>query len=317
MNTSNAPTNGTIDAPDNTVDTAATPAIDTPVDPIAGETTNTLSTQAPEDVQDIPVHGPTADALAALAQHANPERAIQMAKYHKQKRTVLGVSNEILNTLCKPWRLELDLSDRIALAQGLWQSDVFEAQILAAKLLTQARIKDDGPVWDLMSGWVAEIDSWAIAEHACSAISKRLIANPDRLEQVQDWTTSDHMWTRLTALMATLPWAKLPNPKPHELEARDRILGWAAGYVTDKNLFMQKAIATWVRDLSKHDTERATAFMIEHGATLKPVARKEALRHLPHVHITVPTPPLAPTQETEADMDSTPETDAQSNPETE
>jgi hypothetical protein len=39
-------------------------------------------------------------------------------------------------------------------------------------------------------------------------------------------------------------------------------------------------VAWWVRDLSKHDVPRARAFLDQHGARLKPFARKEAARHL-------------------------------------
>ncbi len=35
----------------------------------------------------------------------------------------------------------MDVPARVALADALWQSDMFEAKIAAAKLLTQARIK--------------------------------------------------------------------------------------------------------------------------------------------------------------------------------
>ncbi|MES2548970.1 MAG: DNA alkylation repair protein, partial [Pseudomonadota bacterium] len=44
--------------------------------------------------------------------------------------------------------------------------------------------------------------------------------------------------------------------------------------------FIQKAVAWWVRDLSKHDAEAAREFLAAHGETLKPFARKEAARHL-------------------------------------
>ena len=43
-------------------------------------------------------------------------------------------------------------------------------------------------------------------------------------------------------------------PKPHEIQARERVLGWAAELVNDHDWFIQKAIAWWVRDLSRHDT---------------------------------------------------------------
>jgi 3-methyladenine DNA glycosylase AlkD len=58
------------------------------------------------------------------------------------------------------------------------------------------------------------------------------------------------------------------------------VLGWAAGYADDRDWFIQKAIAWWLRDLSRHDADRSRAFLADHGARLKPFARKEAARHL-------------------------------------
>lgn len=125
-----------------------------------------------------------------------------------------------------------------------------------------------------------DFDSWAIADHACMAGQKRLVADPTRVDQVEAWTQSDHMWTRRAALVITLPWTKQNFPKPAELEVRDRVLGWAAGYVSDHDWFIQKAVAWWVRDLSKHDAERSRAFLDAHGEKMKPWARKEAARHM-------------------------------------
>ncbi|GLP88483.1 DNA alkylation repair protein [Tritonibacter mobilis] len=219
-------------------------------------------------------------ALDALRAQVEPGRAEQMIAYHKQSRTVLGVGNEVLNTLSRDWRGQLDLEARVDLAAGLWASDIFEARILAAKLLTQARIKPDTAVWDLVQTWVPDFDSWAIADHAASAISKRLQADPARLDVVEGWTTSDHMWSRRAALVSTLPWAKLSNPKPAELTTRERILGWAATYVQDRDWFIQKSIAWWLRDLSKHDADRTRAFLAEHSDQMKAFARKEAVKYL-------------------------------------
>ncbi|WP_283966319.1 DNA alkylation repair protein [Tritonibacter sp. AK171] len=219
-------------------------------------------------------------ALEALRAQVEPGRAEQMIAYHKQNRTVLGVGNEVLNTLSRDWRGQLDLEARVDLAAGLWASDIFEARILAAKLLTQARIKPDTAVWDLVQTWVPDFDSWAIADHAASAISKRLQADPARLDVVEGWTTSDHMWSRRAALVSTLPWAKLSNPKPADLATRERILGWAATYVQDRDWFIQKSIAWWLRDLSKHDADRTRAFLAEHGDQMKAFARKEAVKYL-------------------------------------
>ncbi len=54
----------------------------------------------------------------------------------------------------------------------------------------------------------------------------------------------------------------------------------AATYVTDPDWFIQKSVAWWLRDLSWHDPDRTRAFLANHGAQMKPFARKEAARRL-------------------------------------
>lgn len=221
-------------------------------------------------------------ALDQLRAGANAQKAAEMAAYHKADRAYLGLANPDIDAAVKDWRAAMDVPGRVALASALWGTDIHEARIAAAKLLTQARLRpDDEDAWQLIASWVPSFDAWAVADHASIAGQKRLVANPTRLDEVESWTTSDHLWTRRAALVMTLPWAKQNNPKPDELAARDRILGWAAGYVTDPEWFIQKAIAWWLRDLSKRDPDRVMTFLDRYGDKMKPFARKEAARLLP------------------------------------
>lgn len=219
-------------------------------------------------------------ALTALQVQADPERAEGVAAYMKVARTYLGVPMQVVNDLTKEWRQVLDVEGRVALADALWQTDIHEARIAAAKLLTQARIRPDAAVWALIKSWVPDFDGWAIADHACMAGHRRLMADPARIDEVEPWTTSEHLWTRRAALVITLPWARLNNPRSEDIAVRERVLGWAAGYVDDRAWFIQKAVAWWLRDLSKHDAERVRVFLDAHGARMKPFARREAGKYL-------------------------------------
>ncbi len=219
--------------------------------------------------------------LDALKSCGDAERAKGMAAYHKAPRVYLGLTNPQVTDLTRQWRQELDLDARVELASQLWETDIFEARLAASKLFDQARIRpDDSAVWTLIKTWVPQFDSWALADDVCKSGRKRLQADPSRLDEVAQWTLSDHMWTRRAALVITLPWTRQNHPKPADLLIRDRVLGWAAGYVEDPAWFIQKAIAWWLRDLSRHDPARTRAFLVAHGARMKPFARKEAARHL-------------------------------------
>ena len=220
-------------------------------------------------------------ALAQLRAAANPDYATYAAAYHKADRPYLGIKVPVVEAMADDWRAACSLDDRLTLAAALWDTNIHEARVAAAKLLTQARIKpDDGAAWDLIQTWVPQFDAWAIADHACIAAQKRITADPSRIIAVEGWTTSENMWQRRAALVATLPFTKQNFPKPFELDIRDRVLGWAATYADDRDWFIQKAIAWWLRDLSKHDAARALAFLETHGLRLKLFARKEAAQYL-------------------------------------
>ncbi len=219
-------------------------------------------------------------AIAALEALGDPARAEQLAAYMKVERRYLGLRVPQVTALTREWRRLCSPEERVALADGLWQSNIHEARLAAAKLLTQARIRDDEAVWRLIASWVPDFDGWALADHACKAGDRRLVAVPARIGEVEGWTASPHLWTRRAALVITLPWTRQNHPKPEELAVRDRVLGWAASYVDDREWFIQKAVAWWIRDLSKHDPARARAFLEAHGDRMKAFARKEAGKHL-------------------------------------
>ncbi len=220
------------------------------------------------------------DAIGALEALGDAQKAAEAAAYHKADRRYLGVTVPQITELATGWRAGLDVAGRVALAAGLWDSNIHEGRVAAAKLLTQARIADDGAVWDLIASWVPQFDAWAIADHVCDAGRRRLMADPSRLDQVEAWTVAPLMWQRRAALVMTLGWTKQNFPKPAEVAARDRVLGWAGQYVEDKDWFIQKAIAWWLRDLSKHDAARVALWMAEHGPHMKTWARKEACKYL-------------------------------------
>lgn len=220
--------------------------------------------------------------LTQLQDLADPTKAAEMAAYHKTERVYLGVAVPQIDELARGWREGLDLEGRLALAARLWDSDIHEARIAAAKLLTQARIRpEDEAAWQLIASWVPQFDGWAIADHAMKAGEKRLSADPARLDQVETWLEHPDVWVRRAAVVGTLPWTHLRNPKPDEIASRERILGWLVRLADQREAFIQKAIGWWLRELSKHDPQRVRDWLAADGARLKPIARREAGRLLP------------------------------------
>ncbi|RED13807.1 DNA alkylation repair protein [Pontivivens insulae] len=221
----------------------------------------------------------SATAIEELRAAGDSARAEEMAAYHKADRPYLGLANGDVEAMCRRWREGLDRDGRVALAIGLWDSNIFEARIAAGKVLVQARIKpDDAPVWDAIKQFALEFDSWAIADAVAKAAERRIAADLTRFDELADWAEAENMWMRRATLVFTLPWAKGRNPSPEEAARREQALGWAAHYTTDPEWFMQKAVSWWLRTLSRHDPERVHAFVAAHGEAMKPFAQKDALR---------------------------------------
>ena len=218
--------------------------------------------------------------LEQLRALADPEKAAEMAAYHKAERVYLGVTVPVIDEMAREWRAGLDVPGRVDLARRLWDSDIHEGRVAAAKLLTQARIRPDDGVWALIASWVPQFDGWAIADQAMNAGERRLMADPSRLDEVESWLEDPSFWVRRAALVGTLPWTSIRNPKPEDLARRERVLGWLERLADEREWFIQKAIGWWLRDLSKHDPQRVRDWLGAHGARLKPFARREAGRRL-------------------------------------
>ncbi len=212
-------------------------------------------------------------ALADLQALACSEKTANM---HKPQRPSLGITNPQIDVLYKTWRSDTDIPQRIAISAHLWDSNIHEARIAAAKLLTQARINPDAAVWAEITRWLPALDGTAIADAVYAAGARRLTADHARLDTLGIWLQDENIWVRRTALMMTLPWAKMNHPSDVDLAVRGRVLDWAAQLAPDHRPLMQKAIALWLRTLSKHAPTDVGLFLEAHGNKMKPFAVKQA-----------------------------------------
>lgn len=161
----------------------------------------------------------------------------------------------------------------LSLCARLWRQPVWDLKVVAARILARDAVPPTGGLWRFVCARVPDLDGWAIADNLANVGSRCLLADPRRLDAVERWIRSQHLWSRRAALVFTLPWTK---------EARDprRMLAWAAQLAGDPEWFIQKAIGWWLRELSKRDSNRVRAFLEKHGAVLKSVARREASKYL-------------------------------------
>jgi 3-methyladenine DNA glycosylase AlkD len=202
-----------------------------------------------------------------------PERAAKEKAYQKSPWQHWGVPLPQMDIAIRDVAKDLSPSDCLALSGRLWREPVWDLKIVAGRLLARDSVPANERLWRFVRARMRDLDGWALADNLASVASRCLLAEERRLDTVEDWVDSPHLWTRRAALVFTLRWTR---------KGRDpeRMLGWAARLADDPEWFIQKAIGWWLRELSKHDPARVRRFLTRRGSRLKSVARREASKYL-------------------------------------
>jgi len=215
----------------------------------------------------------TQKIIVELRELRDQTRAEHDKQYHKSVRAHLGVTTPLIDKTIKPYIKELSELDLLELADELWQSNIYDAMIAAARIISHKKIQPSQKLWSLIIRWMEDVDGWALEDNLARAAWKCISVNPEILYELAEWTRHPNMWIRRAALIFTLPFAKKGmNPEP--------MLRWIQEYAYDSDWFIQKAIGWWLRDLGEHNPRRVVQFLNKNWNVLQPIARKESTRKL-------------------------------------
>lgn len=210
--------------------------------------------------------------IQAVRALADPARAERDRQYHKSTRPHWGIKMPQLDSVVKRY-VNQHTTPLLPLALALWDSGTFDLMLAAGRILGRREVPASPRLWRTIDAWLDDVDGWALEDVLAPAAWKCLLHDPAVLDDMACWTTHPSVWRRRAALVYTLPYAK-PGHDP------ERVLTWGAGYATNPEWFIQKAIGWWLRELSKHDGPRVVRFLQTHWHQLQGVARKEASRRL-------------------------------------
>jgi len=210
--------------------------------------------------------------LTRLREFGSPERAAWDKNYLKSSWQHWGVTAPQLDQAIREI-VGRPSNEILPLSVLLWRKPILDLKFAATRILAGKSVAPSAEIWQFVLDRMPELDGWAIADSMASVGSRCLTADPRRLDTVEDWVESPHLWTRRASLVFTLPWTKGGH-------SPERMLGWAAKLSTDPEWFIQKAIGWWLRQLSKRDSVRVRQFLADHGGPLKSLARREATKYL-------------------------------------
>jgi 3-methyladenine DNA glycosylase AlkD len=210
------------------------------------------------------------EVLTWLKSHSNKRTLDGMARYAVPADKALGVSMSNMKVLAKK------LGHNHVLAEALWQTDVYEARMLATLIDDPALVTSAQ-----MDRWCRDFDNWAICDTACFALFDR---TTHAWKKVKQWSGKSDEFIKRAAF------ALLWGLTVHDKVAGDtlfidglRLVERAA--VDDRN-FVKKAVNMALRAIGKRNAVlNAAAISVARRLAASSVATpqwvgKHALREL-------------------------------------
>jgi len=210
----------------------------------------------------------------ALRQRGDAGRAGQQKRYLKSELDFLGVTVPDLRTVVKAAvRTEQDV---IALADELWDDQVFEHRLAAVEVLkakTALLTDHDLPFIERL---IRQAAGWALVDPLSGDIAGRIaLTHQGAWRDIDRWATDADFWIRRSALLALLPGIRSNRPDTTRFEK------YAVPMLAEKEFFIRKAIGWVLRELSKHDPGYVATFTGRHLKQMSGVTFREAIRRLP------------------------------------
>jgi 3-methyladenine DNA glycosylase AlkD len=199
------------------------------------------------------------EVLEMLKAKAEPDQLEGMKRYGMTVEKRLGVSVPEMRKIAK------QLGKDHLLAQGLWQTGIVEAMIVASMVGEPEKVSGQQ-----MEAWVKDINSWDVCDQVWMNLFEKA---PLAWRKVFDWSGRKEEFVKRAAfaLLACLAW--------HDKEAPDdaftRLLPLIKAGADDDRNYVKKAVSWALRNIGKRNANlRAAA--LQTAEELKEMGSKNA-----------------------------------------
>ena len=219
------------------------------------------------------------DFETSLAAVGTPRRAEGQKRYLKSELEFLGVTLPEIRKVVERWLREhpaVAHAELVRLVAALWRRRVHELRMIGIELL-ESRVEILGPGDVGLVEWmVRRSKTWAYVDPLAIRVMGDLVRRHPELGTTLDrWSGDDDFWIRRSAMLALLP---------SLLEGGtgwDRFSGYADSMLEETEFFIRKAIGWILREISKRDPARVSAWVAGRTPRISGVSLREAVKYLP------------------------------------
>lgn len=214
-----------------------------------------------------------------LAVHADP--AIKQAKeaYMRHKFVFFGLQRPVRTLLQKqvfkahPVRT---IDDLTTLVVQLWALQERELHYVAVDLLQQYKKLWNHDTLRLLEHCIVTNSWWdTIDDLAANCVGDLCAKFPELVATMDQWIVHENFWLRRTALLFQLRYKTKTDT--------ERLFAYCRATMHEKEFFIRKAIGWVLREYSKTDPHKVSAFVKEQRTTLSPLSMREALKYCPPI----------------------------------
>lgn len=187
------------------------------------------------------------EAIAALKSRATEATRTGMTRYAIPNDKAFGVAMRDIQAVARSYRRDH------ALAEALWQTDLYEARMLACYVEDPAAVTPAQ-----MDRWVRGIDNWAHCDTVCFALFDR---TPHAWDKIEQWATRREEFVKRAAF------ALLASVALHDKKGDDanfhRGLQLIEAAADDERNFVKKGVNWALRGIGKRNAKlRAAATIV-------------------------------------------------------
>jgi 3-methyladenine DNA glycosylase AlkD len=213
---------------------------------------------------------------SGLARAADPDAAVKMAAYMRDRFSFFGVSSPVSDQITRPifaGHPMLTAEDALALAQWCWEQDERELHYVGCRQLRRVAKHLPAEALPEIRTLIEEKSWWDTIDTLAGHVVGPMVATHSPLiSEMDHWIEDDNLWVARTAILHQLFYGTATDV--------DRLFGYCLRQATHPDFFIRKAIGWALRQYARTDPVRVRSFLAEHRAALSPLSVREATKHL-------------------------------------
>jgi 3-methyladenine DNA glycosylase AlkD len=217
---------------------------------------------------------------AALAESANPDKAVGMQAYMKTDMPFYGVQKSGRTKVFRHIRVEYAPETRdsyVALTTALWELPHREEKYLALAVaggFKQFVVPESLPLYRRL---IVEGAWWDFVDDVAVHMIRKLVLDypHETWPTVDVWNEDEDLWLRRTSIICQVG-AK-------ERTDSDRLFRFCVARLDEKEFFIRKAIGWALRDYAKTDPAAVADFATRHRNAMAGLSFREATKHIGHL----------------------------------